>query len=227
MKQSLNVKCVIFDLDDTLYPQIEFDLGCLEEASRYISSLCGIHQSEIFCILTKIITEKGIEYRKIFDDLFIEIKFDGMCHIKEILKYYWSASPQISLFPNTDYILDCLKKKYLLAMITDGYVNVQKYKINKLSLNNYFDNIYFTDSYGIKNRKPSKYVFDIFLKETKLSPKECVYIGNDPRKDFLPARSVGMHTIRIRQGSFSEMTLNEEYEADYTIQNISQLINIL
>ncbi len=227
MNQRLNVKCVIFDLDDTLYPQIEFDMGCLESAAGYISELCGESPNEILSVITEIISDKGIEYRKIFDDLFEKINFDGMRYIKEILNHYWSAVPKISLFPNTGYILDYLKKKYFLGLITDGYVNIQKYKINALDISDYFDRIYFTDSYGVENRKPSKYVFDIFLKETELLPEDCVYVGNDPRKDFIPARLTGMHTVRIRQGSLSEMILSGEYEADYTVDDISRLKNLI
>lgn len=226
MKQ-LSVDCIVFDLDDTLYPQIEFDLGCLKESAGYISSLCGKSNSEIFGIITEILAKNGIEYRKVFDDLFEEIKFDGMCYIKDILKCYWSAKPQISVFPNVDNILRYLKSKYSLAMITDGYVDTQTYKISKLGLNDYFNKIYFTDSYGVENRKPSKYVFDVFLSETEFPPERCVYIGNDPRKDFIPARDVGMHSIRIRQGSFADIDLGKEYEADYIVDSISQLTELI
>lgn len=227
MKQLLNVDCVIFDLDDTLYPQIEFDLGCLKKAARYIAVLCHKKDSEIFGILKGIVLKNGIEYRQIFDDLFKEIKFDGMRFIKEILNHYWSAKPQIVVFPDTFFVLDYLKDKYDLAIITDGYPDIQQYKINTLGLSKYFDKILFTDNYGVDNRKPSRYVFDVFLKETQFLPEKCVYIGNDPQRDFYPARKSGMHTVRIKQGSFAGITLGGEYEADYTVNNISQLIELV
>lgn len=226
MKQ-LNVDCIVFDLDDTLYPQIEYDLGCLKKSAEYISKLCGKSGDEIFGYIKEIVTKNGIEYRKIFDDLFEEIKFDGMCYIKDILKCYWSARPHISVYPDTNHILRYLKDKYSLAMITDGYVDIQTYKIGELRLSDYFNKIYFTDSYGVENRKPSKYVFDVFIKETKLSPNRCVYIGNDPRKDFIPARDVGMHSIRIRQGSFADITPDTDCEADYIVDSISQLTDLI
>lgn len=227
MKPLSSLDCILFDLDDTLYPQIEFNLGCLKESAEFIADLVQESPEGVYGILKRIILSQGIEYRKIFDDFFDEIGFNGMPYIKDILKIYWDARPHISLFSGSEKVLQLLNEKCPLAMITDGYVPVQQYKIDELGIKNYFKKIYITDSYGVEHRKPSRYVFDIFLKETGFLAENCIYIGNDPRRDFLPAREVGMHTIRIRQGSFSRIFLDAEHESDVTIDRISQIMELL
>ncbi|GHU72212.1 HAD superfamily hydrolase [Spirochaetia bacterium] len=218
---------IIFDLDDTLYPQIEYDRGCLMNTVNYVSELCGICADKVSAILNRILNEKGIEYRQIYNDLFDEIKFDGMPHIKEILTLYWQAKPDITVYPDVYFVLDQLKCKYRLAMITDGYPEVQKYKIDKLGLTEYFECVYITDIYGIDKRKPSEYVFELFLRENNIAAEKCVYIGNDPQKDFLPAKKLGMHTVRIRQGSFKNMRLDDVNEAEETICSVTRLSDCL
>lgn len=219
----LDVKYIIFDLDDTLYPQIEFDLGCLKNASEYIASISGRNSTELYNVIFGIVSDRGIEYRKIFNDLFEIINFEGMPYIKEILKHYWSAYPKISLYPNTETVLKYLKEKYRLFIITDGYVKIQNYKIKALGISEYFEKIYITDSFGIEYRKPSKYVFDLLIKENGIDANRCLYVGNDPRRDFIPAKEMGMYTIRIKQGSFADITLDETHEANYSIKNITQI----
>ena len=56
----------------------------------------------------------------------------------------------------------------------------------------------------------------------KLKPSECVYIGDNPNKDFIGAKKLGIKTIRIKHNYgdhiYDEVKL--EYEAEFIVRNL-------
>jgi putative hydrolase of the HAD superfamily len=217
-------KAVIFDLDDTLYPQIEYTRQCLLYTSGFIAEFSNHPQKEIEDVLIRILKDKGIEYHHIYDDLFKEINFNGMPYLKEILNKFWQCKPQLHVYENTCEVLEELKKHFILALLTDGHVKIQEYKIDTLNLRSFFDYILITDSLGIENRKPSVKPYEVLLDKINLFPYNCVYVGNDPNKDFIGAKKMGLKTIRINQGDYKDVNVSENFDADFSINSIFALI---
>ncbi|MDR1896242.1 MAG: HAD family hydrolase [Prevotellaceae bacterium] len=220
-------RAVIFDLDDTLYPQIEYTRQCLLNTSEYIAKLSNHRQKEIEKRLNNILDNKGIEYRFIYDDLFREIHFDGLPYLKEILDEFWQCKPKLQVYENTHEILKKLKDYFLFAILTDGHIKIQEYKIDNLHLRQFFDYVLITDSLGIENRKPSVKPYQVLLNKINLTARDCIYIGNDPRKDFIGAKKIGLKTIRINQGEYKDLKVSENDDADFSINSISELINCI
>jgi putative hydrolase of the HAD superfamily len=67
-----------------------------------------------------------------------------------------------------------------------------------LDLDRFFDAIVFTDDLGREAWKPSPEPFVIIADRLGIRAPEAVYIADNPLKDFLGPRSLGMRTIRIR-----------------------------
>jgi len=57
-----------------------------------------------------------------------------------------------------------------------------------------------------------------------LKPEEVVYVGDRADKDMVPAKNVGMTTVRILQGKYSEIP---DDISDYSIKNIFELSKII
>jgi putative hydrolase of the HAD superfamily len=220
-------KAVIFDLDDTLYPQIEYTRQCLLNTSSFIAEFSNYPQKEIEDVLIRILTDKGIEYHHIYNDLFKEINFDGMPYLKDILTRFWQCKPQLQVYENTYDVLEKLKKHFILALLTDGHVKIQEYKIDSLNLRSFFDYILITDSLGVENRKPSVKPYEVLLNNINLFPCNCVYVGNDPNKDFTGAKKLGLKTIRINQGDYKDVKVPENSDADFLINSIFELIDCI
>jgi len=54
-------------------------------------------------------------------------------------------------------------------------------------------------------RKPAKQIFQFALEKLQTSPKECIFVGDDPNWDVAGARDAGMKAILIdRRGQFQE-----------------------
>jgi putative hydrolase of the HAD superfamily len=50
-----------------------------------------------------------------------------------------------------------------------------------------------------------------------------VYVGDDPHKDFLNIKKLGMRTIRVNRGRFKDLVLDNRYEAEITVDNLIDL----
>ena len=225
--QMEDIKAVIFDLDDTLYPQIEYTRQSLLASAPYIAEISGCGVEIVNENLNIILGWHGIEYKRIYDDLFEAISFDGKPYLQDILKLFRGCKPKISAYQNVYKVLDELNVSYRLGMITDGYEEAQKYKINELNLNDYFEKVLITDTLGIENRKPSSVPYEKLLEIMELAANECVYVGNDPRKDFIACKKLGMKSVRIKQGDYKNLVLDQEYEADYCVDDIINLLDII
>lgn len=110
-------------------------------------------------------------------------------------EYYIANSPKGKiLFPNTHETLRELKNKnYALHIITNGFKEAQSVKLKTNQLDQYFDVILCSDTFG-KN-KPHPSIFRHALKQANTHEKESIMIGDDIKADILGAKGVGMNAI--------------------------------
>ena len=227
------IRTIIFDLDDTLYRELDFVYGAFREVCKYISNKYNkdeerLYQETIF-ILNKF--GRGKVLNMLCDNN--GIKED----ISFLVKLYREAMPSLKLYEDAEQILMEFKGQglknisqkqqnlYNTGIITDGKASVQWNKIKALGLKNRVDKIIVTDDYGLEFCKPNEFSYREMFKYFNCQAEECVYVGDNPNKDFIGARRVGMHTVRIIRevGDHMKTLLNEEYEGDYTIKDLSQL----
>lgn len=110
-------------------------------------------------------------------------------------EYYIENSPKgTNLFPNTHESLSILKEKnYTLHIITNGFTEAQEVKLKTNNLNQYFNTILCSDTFG-KN-KPHPSIFNYALQQANTNADESVMIGDDLKADVLGAINVGMKAI--------------------------------
>ena len=53
-----------------------------------------------------------------------------------------------------------------------------------------------------------------------------VYIGDNPKKDFVNCNKIGIKTIRFKKGEYKDLVLKYPYEAKYQISNLKNLKKI-
>ena len=100
-----------------------------------------------------------------------------------------------TLFPGAISILETLKPHYALHMITNGFKDVQHYKMKNSGLLPYFETI--TDSYSVGKKKPDPEIFNHALKVGGVRSSEAVMIGDSLEADIEGALSVGMHAVHF------------------------------
>lgn len=220
---------ILFDLDNTLYPEIEFVKSGFKCISTYLASKYGFNEKFIFERLLDIFEKKG--RGKIFNDLLLELDIYSEEELNVLIYLYRSHNPDIKLYNDVFPVLNTLKQMELaLGIITDGRASVQQNKINALNLGDFFDVIVYTDKLGSENWKPSTVPYKIALNLLDVSSSKSIYVGDDPYKDFLGPKNLGMETVRIDRGFTENYWAKrgfKEVKANYSINSLKELLPLL
>lgn len=219
------VKYLLFDLDDTLYNERDFVYAGFQNVAIYLGKKYQRDTGEIFDAIKNIFHEKG--RGKIFDELCDIYSFKE--DINLLVAIYRNVKPTLELYSDAANLLKQVKGKYGLGIITDGIGTVQWNKIEALGLKKYMDKIIVTDDYGKDFWKPSVKPFQKMMDYFGGQPEEYVYIGDNPTKDFIGPKNLGMNSIRIIRdvGDFMRIAVPIEIDADYTIYSLLELEEVL
>ncbi|OPX96501.1 MAG: dUMP phosphatase [Syntrophorhabdus sp. PtaB.Bin027] len=217
------IEAIIFDLDDTLYEEIQFVHSGFQKVARYISNkynyACNFVYNELLSDFNKGIREKN------FDVLLKNLKIneDELEHLIEIYRYH---HPIICLSNDSRVILPILQNNYKLGLITDGYLLTQKNKIDALGVELFFDNIIINDSAkGVD--KFSEKPFRQMINAVDIFPHKSLFIGDNPNKDFFIPKKLGMHTVRIKREKGIYSNIPKNIKIDFEISNLLELIHLL
>lgn len=118
------------------------------------------------------------------------------------------------LFEDTITILDYLKPKYKLHIITNGFKGSQIEKLEKSNILSYFTHIINSESTGAK--KPDPRIFHHALRMAKVAAHKAVMIGDNYEADIAGARNVGMNTIHFNM--HNESVVKEEIQINNLIE---------
>tara|TARA_B100000902_G_scaffold382116_1_gene419415 strand:+ start:326 stop:1018 length:693 start_codon:yes stop_codon:yes gene_type:complete len=148
---------------------------------------------------------------KINDDLIHQLAIDYIEHLSDFNH----------LIPDTLIVLNSLRSKYKMHIITNGFKEVQKRKLQKSDLIQYFETVTISEDVGVK--KPHKLIFDQALKVANANIENSVMIGDNFNADILGALGVGMKAIYY---DFHK-TNHEERENVTIVKNLKEIIKIL
>ena len=96
---------------------------------------------------------------------------------------YLSRCPRKSnLMPHTLEVLEYLKVRYPMTIITNGFAEIQDIKMNSSGLIRYFDLVITSEQTGWL--KPDRKIFDFAVQHARVSPAECLMIGDNPATDI-------------------------------------------
>ncbi len=218
---------VTFDLDDTLYPEEEFVFSGFKVISEYIKSnytykfdfyrlFVSLYEDGVRGdIFNRALSMAGIEYE---DEL-----------IGELVRLYRDHQPDIRLYNDAEEILRELSGRFILGLITDGYLSSQRSKVERLGIADYFDKIIFTDEFGPEAWKPSEFAFENMMRHFHFHGKQCVYVADNPHKDFLAPRKLGWLTVRVirENGQYKGAKVAPEWEAHQTVFSLRELRSVL
>ena len=180
------VKGVIFDLDDTLYPEKDYVRSGFRAVARYLD-----RDVEDF------LWQAFSEGKPAIDALAEE--FDLAEDKTAILEVYRSHTPEIRLFDGAAELLTALREKGCkLGVITDGRPEGQRKKLAALGLDALVDDVLITDELGGEAfRKPCDIAFRILQRRWGLPFENLLYVGDNPAKDFQAIRQLGMHSVCV------------------------------
>ena len=223
------IKALLFDLDDTLYDEKQFVQSGFIIVAEFIECKFKINKENFYKILIDIFNNgsRGNIFNLALERVNVAYEEDI---IQSMVKIYRGHNPKIRLAEDIKSLIIKLKEIYSLGIVTDGYFEVQKKKVQALKLEELFDSIIYTDKYGREYWKPNVLGYKLALEELgDILPEGTVYIGDNPHKDFIGAKKVGITTVRVlyRNREYSNVRLNKKYEADYEIRELQEIIDVL
>ena len=132
---------------------------------------------------------------------------------------FWS--PRIvRLVPGTMELLDYLKPKYHLHLITNGFQEVQHTKLSGSGLEPYFDTLTVSEEVGVK--KPNPEIFLYALRKANATAQESIVIGDEMAVDIDGARAAGIDQI-----FFNPSGIEVEGERTFEVKRLVEIMQIL
>jgi FMN phosphatase YigB (HAD superfamily) len=221
------IRCVIFDLDDTLY-------DCFGQRVRV---------AHRYAAQAMVAAGLKADPEAVYRARMRAFRTDPMLrHIDaEVSRHFGAEDPEavsraareayfncpvgkLTLFPGSLPLLRFLAKRGVRNFVVSfGEPKTQHAKVKALGLDRErsIEKIYFADRSNVLTKEAA---FRKIQKRTRLTPGEILVVGDRPMREIRAGKELGMHTVRLRHGEFkSQMPVGPEEEPDHVIENISEV----
>ncbi len=207
---------VVFDLDDTLYKERDF------QVSGFRAVLSSIGRSADDELLERMISWDQ-EGRNTFEEL--ATLLDLTASVSALVDCYRFHPPAISLEPGARELLDELKDRTGgLGLITDGRSATQRAKLRALEIEYLFDVVVVSEEIG--SEKPDRRNFDA-VRSALPSCTGFILIADNPRKDFVTPNALGWTTVQVdddgRNVHSQSVQVVDAYRANFHAASLEEI----
>ena len=216
-----SLKALIFDLDDTLYPERDFVYGGYRAVAEQVYT---DHRIDIESTL-RLQFEQGARHN-VFGMALKGLAVDER-YLRRLVDIYRRHRPILRPYVGIATLAEFRKAGLKVALLTDGLPLVQQSKVASLGIEHLFDVIVYSHELGgHETWKPSTVPYERCLRELHVRGPETVYVADNPAKDFRGARELGIWTIRVRQPGTEHARAEPATAADAPHYEISSLHEI-
>jgi putative hydrolase of the HAD superfamily len=219
-----SLRIVLFDLDDTLYPECDYVYSGFQAVAEWAEKKWSMEPSITFSEFSSFF-QAG--YRNDVFQWWLAEKNLPDSYIADMLHVLRTHAPRIFLRPEALALLDRLRRDGIrLGLVTEGRRAVQEAKIKSLELDQWLQAAIIMGEDEVAHWKPSRIPFERALAGLASSAEQAAYVGDNPKKDFRGARSLGMYTIRVRYPDgrhFQEEPATPADAADREVANLKEL----
>lgn len=208
--KNTNITDVFFDLDHTLWDfeknsalafETVFEMQNIEiNMTNFLKFYVPINREYWERFRKDEITQKMLRYGRLkdtFDLLQFEINDDLITILSEEYLHYLPKYNH--LFEGTIEILEYLKTKYSLHIITNGFAEIQENKLNNSYITPYFKSITNSEMAGVK--KPNPFIFEYALDLAKTKKENSIMIGDCIEADVQGALNAGIDAIFFNENN--------------------------
>lgn len=119
--------------------------------------------------------------------------FDSEAWFEELYQHF--AQPEVwGLHEDAHRCLERLQGRFRLAVISNFDQRLRKI-LEQLSITHFFEHLFISSEIGCE--KPRPLIFLHALETMKVTPANCLHIGDDAHADQAGARGVGMKTLLL------------------------------
>jgi putative hydrolase of the HAD superfamily len=220
---------VVFDLDDTLYPEHDFVISGFQAVDEELRR----RDIDGFFPTAQRLFQGGLR-GTIFNAALEKLNVEPTAKlVSELVQIYRNHTPRLQLFPDARWALNHYSASAPIGLLTDGFAQTQRNKVRALGLDTRFRAAMYTGDLGPEQQKPSLVPFQKIA--TLLGIQEIgqrmVYVADNPKKDFIAPNQLGWLTVRIQRGT-GEYTALEPLEKHHaahheicTLEELPQILN--
>ena len=229
--QSMCKKVVVFDLDDTLYKEIDFLKSGYRKVAELVEKRFYLKANDVYYNLLSWYTRGENAFEKLNETY-------GICNpIKEYLDIYRYHQPNIALSENIKAVVKELKESgVLMGIITDGREETQKNKIEALGLSEWISPDLIMINEEQKYFKPNHWSYDRMMlkcfEKGMAADAKFYYVGDNPEKDFLAPNELGWTSICLldKDGKNihkQDFDLQLNFLPKYKVESIKELLSLV
>ncbi len=222
-----SIAAVVFDLDDTLYPEREYAYSGFAAVAEAFADRLGDPRDSA----ARMRRLFDSEHRpRIFNALLAELGLNEESKlVAAMIELYRTHKPTIRLYDDAKVVLNQLRPKYRLGLLTDGRFSTQGMKIDALGLRDRFDAILITSELGKGFGKPSPRPFEFISTRLQVVGSRSVYVADNPAKDFVAPNRLGWVTVQIRRadGVYADQVPVPGGEPIQVIDTLDRLVSTI
>jgi putative hydrolase of the HAD superfamily len=170
---------------------------------------------------------------KRFIDLFSEVNASYDLDFVELFATEFLAiCPRLPhLIGGAREILEQTKDSYTHLILTNGFIEVQGFKMEAAEIEKYFSTVVYSEEAGV--RKPHPAIFELALQRANCTAEEALMIGDDWDADILGARNAGIDQVFFTgtEKRLAELhdgkSVRHNYVPTFVIDTLGELKNIL
>lgn len=212
------IRCVIFDIDNTLYDYTKANKAAMEAVHGYAEKELGLIPDEfdrLAAEASRKITGRlskdnpggsAVTHNRLirFQNLLETCNLPPYPHALNLYNCYWNTLlDNMECAPYCREVLQELQNRKIRTGIgTDMTAYMQYRKLERLDLLPLIQFIVTSEEAGVE--KPDSKFFELCIQKAQCAPEECLFIGDNPKKDIEGAQKAGMKTLRYCPGETSD-----------------------
>jgi len=220
----MTIRCIAFDLDDTLWPC----KPVIEQAEQRFYAWLETHYPTITQRYTQ---PELLSHRQIYMQKYPELHYnltqlrkhwlialadENGCPralVEPGFEVFWQARNEVNFFEGTLATLEQLAKRFVLGVISNGNASIHRIGVGHL-----FRFAHSAAEAGVA--KPHPHIFQQALQKVAIPAQQAVYVGDDPVRDIIGAANAGLRTVWFNPAG---QAWPGGQKSDAIISNINQL----
>lgn len=225
---SLDLRWIYFDIDGTLC-----EYG--SDPGEVLAGVCrdlgvdAILDHHAYYALYKVVARErpGDGYRAVSDEAYRRLLAregypEASLARRVAAAYREIRLRSIALYPETREVLEALRGRYRLGVVSNGPSEIQRAKLRKFGLEATFDPVIISGEVGREKPEPS--IFHLALEEAGARPEEAAHVGDSLVHDVAGAVGAGLTSVWVNRGVLDDAG---EVRPHHELSNLRELLPLL
>lgn len=189
------IEAIVFDLDDTLYPEREFVVSGFAAVAERFADRLG-EPGSVVRRMTELFDEDRM---RVFQNYLAKRGLDEPGLLESMIATHRDHPPTLRLFEDANDALFRLRGRVRLGIVTDGRPRTQRAKMDALGLGDRVDAAVVSQELAPWICKPDPRPFEFITTKLQVQSDRMVYVADNLVKDFVAPNELGWRTIQVRR----------------------------